>query len=170
MKCSNEIFITYKSDNELYYLKNKHAVYLYKNNRLVDKARIWYDAEEDDRPYILINYTVVYLDTLRTLKPINTIIDEICDEYSVTYKDLQSPARTMNVVEARHLLFFILREKYKLSLEEIGEMFGNRTHATVISGIKKIEGYCFVKKHYRDYIKLTLDSTMNNALYSIKKY
>jgi hypothetical protein len=39
-------------------------VLLYNKNKLEGEVTVWQDADQDDREYIILNHTIVYLDTI----------------------------------------------------------------------------------------------------------
>ncbi len=52
--------LSYKDNEETY-------VELYVDDKLIGEIEVWKDSEEDNREYICINYTIVYLDTLKKI-------------------------------------------------------------------------------------------------------
>lgn len=59
------------------------------------------------------------------------ILHIVCKECDVTITDVLSPKRNREFVIARSILSVILLKKF--TLIEIGELLGNRTHATIIN-------------------------------------
>lgn len=53
--------------------------------------------------------------------------------------EILGKSRRQDTVLARQVAMFICRLKFGLSYPEIGKIFGNRDHATVMHGIKKIQ-------------------------------
>ena len=76
----------------------------------------------------------------QTLKKLN--IDEIqtavAKKFSVTMAQMLSPERTQSIVTPRQLAMYIARKFTTKSLPEIAKMF-EKTHATIIHGVKTIE-------------------------------
>ena len=76
----------------------------------------------------------------QTMRKLN--IDEIqavvAKKYSVTMEQLLSPERTQSVVTPRQLAMYIARKFTPKSLPEIAKMF-DKTHATILHGVKNIE-------------------------------
>lgn len=67
-------------------------------------------------------------------------VKEIISNYfQIPISDLESSSRKSNVVYARNLAFYLIRERLDLSLKKIGTFFGNRDHATVSHGFYKIK-------------------------------
>lgn len=66
-----ETEVVFKEYSELSYTDNsdetpegRPVVVLYVNGNYEGHIEVWYDAEMDDRPYVCINYEIVYLDTI----------------------------------------------------------------------------------------------------------
>jgi chromosomal replication initiator protein len=62
-----------------------------------------------------------------------------CKYYSVSLDDLMRPNRRREVVVCRHMLMYILREIYQMSLDAIARILGKRDHSTVVHGLKTIK-------------------------------
>lgn len=56
-------FINY--DELSYEDKDGEDVELYCNDEHIGHIKVWLDSEMDNREYVCINYTIVYLDTLK---------------------------------------------------------------------------------------------------------
>lgn len=59
-----EDFVDFKNYDQLSFRDAEENVKLYKDGELLGTIKVWLDSEMDDREYICINYTIVYLDTL----------------------------------------------------------------------------------------------------------
>ncbi|MBU4689592.1 chromosomal replication initiator protein DnaA [Mycoplasma zalophidermidis] len=71
-----------------------------------------------------------------------SVIEYVAKYYKVSKKEILGKGRQRDVVMARHIAIFIIREEMGLPLEKIGQLFGNRDHSTIINAIKKIERGC----------------------------
>jgi len=70
-----------------------------------------------------------------------------CSEvYQVDEKLVVSKNRSELVSNARHLFIYLMRKHTEYSLNQIGLYVGNRSHSTVLSSIKKVEGSSLFKK------------------------
>ncbi|MGV2392618.1 UNVERIFIED_CONTAM: hypothetical protein O8I53_06420 [Campylobacter lari] len=69
----------------------------------------------------------------------DNIIDYVSKYYKIPKKEILGKGRQKDVVLARHIAIFLIREQLNVSLEQIGKFFGNRDHSTIINAIKKIE-------------------------------
>lgn len=75
--------------------------------------------------------------TMRKLN-IDEIQEAVAKKFSVTMEQLLSPERTQSVVTPRQLAMYIARKFTTKSLPEIAKNF-EKTHATIIHGVKNIE-------------------------------
>jgi chromosomal replication initiator protein len=70
--------------------------------------------------------------------PAETVVAAVSVRTGVDAAALRGRSRTRDVTYARHLAMYLLREDAKLSVAEIGRMFGGRDHSTVLGGINRI--------------------------------
>ncbi len=69
-----------------------------------------------------------------------TMILEICAKYlHCSVNELIGARRTKQIVSARHISMYVMREIGDLSYPQIGEIFGGKDHTTVIHAMRKIE-------------------------------
>ena len=62
---TEEMEIVYVNDEQLSYEPYVDGyVELYVDDFYLGICEIWYDSEMDKRSYILLNYTIIYLDTI----------------------------------------------------------------------------------------------------------
>jgi chromosomal replication initiation ATPase DnaA len=78
------------------------------------------------------------------------ILEAICLKFGIEIRQIKGKRRDYNIVEARHLLCYILNsDNYlRLYLREIGELI-NRHHSTVIHSIEYVERTFEVDAAYR---------------------
>ena len=62
----------------------------------------------------------------------------VCEMFGVDAADLKSPGRTRSVSEPRMLAMYLARRHTRAAYSEIGQYFGGRNHATVISADRKV--------------------------------
>ena len=74
---------------------------------------------------------------------IDSVINKVCIKYEVSKKELFTKTRTRDIVRARNIIHNILNERYKMSLTEIGKIFG-QDHTTVLNSIQMKQK----KEHY----------------------
>ncbi|RRD40732.1 chromosomal replication initiator protein DnaA [Leptotrichia sp. OH3620_COT-345] len=68
------------------------------------------------------------------------IIEVISEEYSIPISDMKARKKQQEIVNARQIAMFLLKDILDLNLTTIGGLFGGKDHSTVISSIRKIEG------------------------------
>ena len=66
------------------------------------------------------------------------IMQTVADYYSITVGDLTSQTRRREITVPRQIAMYLTREMTNLSLPQIGQVFGNRDHTTVLHGCEKI--------------------------------
>jgi chromosomal replication initiation ATPase DnaA len=62
----------------------------------------------------------------------HSIIEMVCDYYSVTFEEIKRKCRKTNVVRPRQVCMFLLQHNCTDSLSSVGELFDGRDHTTVI--------------------------------------
>ena len=87
----------------------------------------------------------------------NKIIKCVADYYGLTRQQITGKTRTKNIANARHISIYLCRKLLDLPYIKIGDEFGGRDHATIISACKKVENQ--IKK----------DPNFNTAVNEIEK-
>ena len=67
------------------------------------------------------------------------IINIVADYYNISSSQLTGKIRTGQIVLARHMAMYLIRDILDLPLKKIGDAFGGRDHTTVMSAIEKVE-------------------------------
>ncbi len=80
------------------------------------------------------------------------IIGETARYFQVTEDEIRGVSRQKNIVTARHITAYLIRNLTNLSLPGIGT-FLNRDHATVLSSIRKVENQIRSDKRLSDTIR-----------------
>lgn len=70
---------------------------------------------------------------------VEAIQKAVSEYFGIKAQDLRSTRRTKDLVSARQIAMYLSRNNTKLSLAEIGNLFGGKEHATVIYACKQIE-------------------------------
>jgi len=70
--------------------------------------------------------------------PRKRFIRERCIDFGVSYDEVVGPSRYKRLVWPRQVIMFELKERFDLSLPEIGRMFGGRDHSTCLHAIRKV--------------------------------
>lgn len=76
---------------------------------------------------------------LRRANPALTYVKDRCNELGWSFNTIIGSQRRYPVVRVRQKLMWEVSEKFKLSLPQIGRMFGGRDHTTVLHAIRKVE-------------------------------
>jgi len=106
--------------------------------------RLLLAAQALEQPLTTTLATTVLSDLFRNARKVVKISDverAICDEFGIDARSLQSPGRSRAVSQPRMLAMWLARKHTRAAYAEIGEYFGNRSHSTVISARKKVEGW-----------------------------
>ena len=67
------------------------------------------------------------------------ILSTVADHMDISIEDIKSKKRSADIATARQLVMYLSRNLTDRSLQSIGDTVGGKDHATVYSGIKKIE-------------------------------
>ncbi len=70
---------------------------------------------------------------------IHRTLENVSKKYGVSIEDLKSKKRTDSIAKARHVAIYLIKEIIEeISLSDIGKIFGDRDHTTVIASLKKV--------------------------------
>ncbi|HOX96382.1 MAG TPA: chromosomal replication initiator protein DnaA [Candidatus Woesebacteria bacterium] len=72
------------------------------------------------------------------VRPIK-VISTVAKYFDYRNKDLLGSSRKADLVEARHIAMYLLREALNIQLEKVGEIMGGRDHTTVMHAVEKIQ-------------------------------
>ena len=103
----------------------------YKLSKLHTKENKIYIKRKSYKPLKIIGHSFSKPSSL----VIDSIVNKVCIRYEVSKKLLFNKIRTTDVVRSRNIIHNILSEKYKMSLTEIGKIFG-QDHTTVLNSIQ----------------------------------
>lgn len=67
------------------------------------------------------------------------VIRTVANHYHLKQTAIKGKQRVKNIVSARHIAMYLLKEELSLSLVEIGRWFSNRDHTSVIHAVRKVE-------------------------------
>lgn len=67
------------------------------------------------------------------------IIKTVANHYHLKQSELKGKSRVKNLVTARHIAMYLLKEELSLPLMEIGKWFSGRDHTSVIHAVRKVE-------------------------------
>ena len=69
----------------------------------------------------------------------DTILQTVSEHMNVSVNDIKSKKKQANIALSRQIVMYLCRNYTDLSLQAIGKVTGDRNHATVISGVNKID-------------------------------
>jgi chromosomal replication initiator protein len=97
-------------------------------------------ASLDDRPITVALAEGALRDLVKEEEPADhsQIIKACAEHFGVTLKDITNGGRTKQLALARQVAMYLLRASLSLSLKEIGCLFGNKDHTTVMHAIKRV--------------------------------
>ncbi len=84
---------------------------------------------------------------------VQLIMDTVSEYFQLTIEDLCSPSRSRNLVTARQIAMYLVRELTDLSLPKIGKAFGGRDHTTVMHANTKISGLMAERRNVYDQVQ-----------------
>ena len=90
------------------------------------------------------------------------IILKVAKYFQIEIADLKGKSREQNLVIARQIAMFILREDSQMNLTTIGLLFGGRDHTTVLHGIRKIQTDAATNQNLRRDLLAIRSSVINN--------
>ncbi len=82
-------------------------------------------------------------DLLGDAEPLNVTVDKIFaavfKKYDITKEDILGKKRNKEIMRARHIAIFLIREITEMSYPNIGKLFGGRDHSTVLASIEVVK-------------------------------
>lgn len=84
---------------------------------------------------------------------IDDIITCACQHFEVRQEDLFGKSRKAAIVTVRQVSMYLAHKHTKLTTSKIGVYVGNRDHATVLHGIKTIDGRLKTEKELQEHLK-----------------
>ena len=67
------------------------------------------------------------------------IVNIVADYYNLAPSQLVGKIRTGQIVLARHVAMYLIKDVLDATYKQIGKMFGGKDHSTVISALRKVE-------------------------------
>lgn len=84
---------------------------------------------------------------------VENIIQEVSNLYGVTAEDIRSKKRSQQISNARKVAIYLVHEITQMTLQSIGEEFGNRDHSTIVYAVKYVEKNMKKDTNLRDAIE-----------------
>jgi chromosomal replication initiator protein len=75
----------------------------------------------------------------RRSRSAEVVIDTVAAYFNLTAAQLCGKARDKELVHARHITMYLLRDEAHRPLTEVGRILGNRDHSTVVHGLNRIQ-------------------------------
>ena len=95
---------------------------------------------------------------------IDQIISCTCEHYNVKEEEIFGKSRKANVVTVRQMSMYLAHKHTKLTASKIGIYVGNRDHATVLHGIKTIDGRLKIEQKLRQDLEELEGKLISKAL------
>lgn len=131
----------------------------------VKKINAYY-VINDQKPSIMTAQKAIQ-DILSDNQPVPVTIDKILNEvartYGISVENITSDKRNADISKARQAAMYIVREVTSLSMEKIGEAFGNKHHSTVIYNIRECEKDMEQNTSVRSTIQTIINNVNNNT-------
>lgn len=89
------------------------------------------------------------------------LVKRVCELKNITIEQIYSNNRRREFVEARQIVFYVLREFCNYSFTAIGEKFG-RTHATVLHGVNLVKDIISIDNDFRAEVSGLIDFVRYN--------
>ncbi|AAT27487.1 chromosomal replication initiator protein DnaA [[Mycoplasma] mobile] len=106
----------------------------------LNKVKFYSNDFAKNTPYSYLVLKNIFSDLKLDKNNINEdkIISIVTKYYKISKSDLISKSRIPNIVLARDITMWLIRNVLELTFEKIGEIFNNRTHSAVITSINRI--------------------------------
>lgn len=91
----------------------------------------------------------------------------LANHFGCRVEDITGSKRHRHIIKARHVLWHYLYRVMGVSSTEIGRMFGNKDHTTILHGVKKIDHY---KKHETDIYNGIISIMETDSSFTSLKY
>jgi chromosomal replication initiator protein len=95
---------------------------------------------------------------------IDQIITATCEHFNVKEEDIFGKSRKADIVTVRQVSMYLAHKHTKLTASKIGIYVGNRDHATVLHGIKTIDGRLKVEKELQRHLDELEEKLIGKAL------
>lgn len=89
----------------------------------------------------------------KKLRP-QQLISLVAQLFDYKNKDILGPSRKADLVRARHITMFLLRDEMGLTLQNVAQLMGGRDHTTVIHAVEKMEREFAVNQEIREQIMM----------------
>ncbi len=94
---------------------------------------------------------------MNTTQPVSVVREKILEQVAATMgvsiNNITSDKRDKNIKDARQIAMYIIREMTGMSLEEIGKVFGGKTHSTVKHSIDSVSDKMDKDKEFKSLVE-----------------
>lgn len=94
---------------------------------------------------------------------IERVLEVVSRFFNISVEELKGRSKSQEILLARQIAVYIIREHSEKSLTAIGQALGGRTHATVKGSYDKIRGELETKAHLRQQINTIIQITYSNG-------
>jgi chromosomal replication initiator protein len=84
---------------------------------------------------------------------VERIRDVVCEHFSLSVDAISTRSRKREVVQARQIAMYLSKQMTKNSLSSIGDIIGQRDHATVLHACKMVGDLIEIDKTFRTSVK-----------------
>ena len=84
---------------------------------------------------------------------IEDIIEKVCNHFQITQSAIHTKSRKREVVQVRQIAMYLSKKHTDSSSSKIGQVIGNKDHATVLHACKIVKDQCEVDKSFRSDIE-----------------
>lgn len=120
---------------------NKIVFFSKMNNNNVIDEKIIKDILE-----IETSKTTTIPNNEKLINPV-VIINNVAKLYNISNSDITGSSRKKEIVNARHIIMYILKQEFNMPYKEIGMLLGNRDHTTVMNGVEKTKELLYKDKN-----------------------
>ena len=110
------------------------------NNNVIDEKII------KDILEIETSKTTTIPNNEKLINPV-VIINNVAKLYNISNSDITGSSRKKEIVNARHIIMYILKQEFNMPYKEIGVLLGNRDHTTVMNGVEKTKELLYKDKN-----------------------
>lgn len=101
----------------------------------------------------------------RTSKKVspNDVIKTVCSYYNVKQSHIKGPGRSSEIALARQIIMYILREEFRIKLDEIAHMLKKKDHTTIMHGSEKITRLMMKDPQFKSEIDRIISSIQSST-------
>ena len=130
------------NDDLCAYIANKLKTNIRQLEGVVKKLMARYNLTKEKPTLSIVNESIsdILNDDTPPELTVEKIVDEVCRTFGVDSDDLRSQkSRRANINKPRQIAIYIVRELTTLSMESIGNEFGNRHYSTIVYTVQQVE-------------------------------